>query len=834
MFTEVGIIAKPILETDNPVSVFTNIASRLLKTELNINLARIEIYPTNQYTPAVHRLLQVAANIYDATTTNFYPSRFRPLFTVDSAGNAFICGYEQQTNFMHQNAEMNVAVNPDIATPVNAVDLIGLPANTLIETNVYGIPWIIGAKKGFPNFNEFSMENSIQVARKLQVTRDTKTIPASDYRTNQMYIMSITNFYGVECWNSYFDKSNYTSPYGSGPLDIVVRNVSAMTLTNQNPYFTPSTYVQTVLSTNRLSYTLDSWPGNLFVVPLNTNNSFFAFTNPAFVYSYNQFGSLANYLDSGIHPLPKFGFQVSNYLQVVIIDYSGGADSGQIVDYVQLGPLIVNPRDINGQIADVNITGFWSTNLGATSSLLPQGVINQVTYSKNGGTIPPDPEDIGEGKWSQVQVPGLPPGINTSPQAEQIYFRAFFSAHNTANYVGPLGYYAVTNLLSAMQAPYTPFRTRVQRFTWQANDPLVHYLASDLNDLADDTNSMHVLDWPANLGRLNNHYQPWGGNPLYLPNPSTPDVPTTANAKNMWLKDPLVKSSADWNFPVGQSLDFNSHGGGHSLNSNSHGTKKSSDSGWHGLKHRLVSSWLGRVHRGTPWQTIYLKASDILNARNGTNLWIFWTGDYDKNDAAAMAPVQDWHIAGLLTELMNQDNPALLFSVNNPDTNAWQELLDGMIGSTNIPNQSDSVLISRNSEQASVIASAIQSVRVVQPGQYFSNAGDVLATAQLSEQSPFLAGVNTNTISDDIYEVIPSQLLPLLRADSIGSVVSRNSQPVVQFTGSDNNLYAIQTSSDLAKWISVSTNYPVNGVVSFTNSILSDANHQFYRSILIQ
>ncbi len=44
----------------------------------NVNLGQIEIYPTNQYTPAVQRLLQVAANVYDATTTNQYPSVFRP------------------------------------------------------------------------------------------------------------------------------------------------------------------------------------------------------------------------------------------------------------------------------------------------------------------------------------------------------------------------------------------------------------------------------------------------------------------------------------------------------------------------------------------------------------------------------------------------------------------------------------------------------------------------------------------------------------------------------------------------------------------------------------
>ena len=45
-----------------------------------------------------------------------------------------------------------------------------------MATNVYGVPWIIGAKKGFPNFNEFEMENIFQLTRKLQLTRPNTTV----------------------------------------------------------------------------------------------------------------------------------------------------------------------------------------------------------------------------------------------------------------------------------------------------------------------------------------------------------------------------------------------------------------------------------------------------------------------------------------------------------------------------------------------------------------------------------------------------------------------------------------------------------------------------------
>ena len=45
------VVAGPLFDTGTPSSFFTNVASRLLSTELNVNLSQMEIYPTNQYTP---------------------------------------------------------------------------------------------------------------------------------------------------------------------------------------------------------------------------------------------------------------------------------------------------------------------------------------------------------------------------------------------------------------------------------------------------------------------------------------------------------------------------------------------------------------------------------------------------------------------------------------------------------------------------------------------------------------------------------------------------------------------------------------------------------------
>jgi hypothetical protein len=95
---------------------FTNVADRLLQSQLGMNLARIQVHPTNQYCPAVHRILQVAANLVDATTNTPVPSVFRPQFGPHPA----IPGAVAITGYVPDN---------DAATA---------------DPNPYGIPYVIG------------------------------------------------------------------------------------------------------------------------------------------------------------------------------------------------------------------------------------------------------------------------------------------------------------------------------------------------------------------------------------------------------------------------------------------------------------------------------------------------------------------------------------------------------------------------------------------------------------------------------------------------------------------------------------------------------------------
>src|SRR5437870_13748912 len=137
--------------------------STLSVTNFTLSVTNIPIYPANLYVASVHRLLQLAANMYDASTNRFLlaagtnslhaPSVFRPLFGRRGT-NIFISGFEEVTS-------TNTLRDPwvDLNIPALAFRQIS-EANPTHDVNVYGIPYVIGAKKGFPNFNEFLLRTS--------------------------------------------------------------------------------------------------------------------------------------------------------------------------------------------------------------------------------------------------------------------------------------------------------------------------------------------------------------------------------------------------------------------------------------------------------------------------------------------------------------------------------------------------------------------------------------------------------------------------------------------------------------------------------------------------
>ena len=749
-------------------------------------IANIPVLANGQfvYTPAVNRLLQLAANIYDSVyyTSNYVtpggfaymPNVFRPIFYVTNelnlsgvvVTNVYIRGYTEVTSAYEADAPLSVPWNIE-----NPAVLGSLPMGLHVGSsaiNVFGVPMIVGAEKGLPNFNELYMESIFQLTRKLMVTRQSTNVPSPPptwsnpfWSYYMMYNLSLANQFGVECWNSY--RSNYTRA-----IDIYVTNYLVMTLTNDENFgFTTNLIAGSILQfpnitnavwtgyTNSISPLLS--PGS-FQVPLQTN---FA----AVAVSRYVFNSGTPYLSTNLNvwyetvptgfgqfPQPHWWLTMNNNLQVVMVDDA----TGRLIDYVQLsGPNSF--RDLTAEIQNEwgpgsgNNTKYndqWDTN---QLNGLPNGFGNQYAVSQGNG----------------IPYPYVAKYWSTDKQTaydQMNAFLAFTMGANafTLNYSGYIphpGEIAAAEMTNSIQMAYTPTATVVQDFEWQANDPLVHYVSSDLNDPA-ESGFFTVTNWPGNLGKLNQRYQPWGGNPNL---PSEDTYPYT-----LAIKDPLVYCSDDWNFPTNKLPTV---------------------------------GWLGRVHRGTPWQTVYLKATNILNNANGLTIWTERTGNVNPFDVTNTAPKQDRLLFDLFTTAFDDDATRGTLSVNQPHLAAWSALFSGVMVLSN--NASDTVLqptyqlgagsISNytafpispagpgtNSAMWQLWNGITQSrasvLNVDGVAGAFEHEGDILFVPQLTEQSPFLHLSNyvnnvwvsdtiqkEKGISDEMYEWLPQQVMSLLR-----------------------------------------------------------------------
>jgi hypothetical protein len=726
------------------------------------------------YSSAIQRVLQLAANIYDATTNNTlaldtnFPSVFRPTFNVilDQNGytNVYINGYQQVVSVPFGTND------PQLSLPM---DVTSLPLGTSVANypngvNVYGVPWIIGAKKGFPNFNEFSMEEIVGVTRRLQVTRPTTnaeySVDLAAFQTNQMLTMAITNWLGVECWNSY--SSNYVPV--SGSLNIVARDNLSMVLTNDDgmtSVIQPNTAIPPTF-VSAVTIPAGGWPGTApwyggmpngnsfdipfltnFAMPLNvtyqasTNWWQYSFNSSAFFPTPNPLIFETNVNNNFL--FPHFGLLTTNRLQVFMLDGTN------VIDYVQFaGPttsldvktnLFTDSSLGNGTLGVWN-TNLSSTNLSSSSVGAPDGVLNQIQISRSGQ--PP----TYDGLWNSDNNTATPP-------EQQAFFAAFFTPGNVASAPGWGGNPGATtsNLELSVEAPYTPTRYVVLYTTWQANDPLVHYVAGDLNYTAQigtpvpgisEINYGTTITNLPNLGALNDHYTPWGGNPMALAEQGT--VSSDPNAYYMGVKDPLVYSSDNWDFPTNTLPTV---------------------------------GWLGRVHRGTPWQTV-----DLKSVLPNTATWANWTGDLNTFDAYNSSPGQDRQLFNLFSTAFNDNATRGQLSVNvgANDTNnplaglaAWSALFSGVVVPTNTIGGYTKIQPAGVAGSGSLLGQLVTNINATRAtfvnddglAGSFEHVGDILAAPFLTISNQWLLqnNSNTNVINDEMYEWLPQQTLSLMR-----------------------------------------------------------------------
>ena len=735
-------------QATNALMFFTNAADRLLGSHTNFvvdlngyvtNLSSsfIPIYPVNYYTPAVHRMLQLAANIYDATlnksnTAPFdfdYPSVFRPTFGVTNIAGVktvFVNGYIE----VGTNAYYNI---PAISLPEQLSVVLNNPTNI----NIYSVPWVIGAKKGLPNFNQISMQSFSSISRKAQIVKLGGVYSSQNNRqTNIQYVIGISNLIGVQAWNSYM-------PAYSRPITISCKDIVSMTFTNEYGLITN-------VVTNNLGFVgpVMNWPGypgaptNVtkpglvqasFKIPMYTMNT----GVPGL--TYNPAPGNTNLTTSTIfqqttgYPLPLFGMSVTNRLQFWILDQA----SGRVIDYVQLDGMSSQRNLVNELQGNDNFGhgGVWDTNrVLVNSTAYPfEGILAQIAASENnpspnGWKNPSEPASgaITAQDWANMAYP--PPNF-TTPGAAVAQFNAFMNPPMPAT---------ITNL--QMQVPYTPTRTVNIFYTWEANDPLVHYTLSDLSAMATNTrpvtNYVYTNMVLQSISNVNVNYRPWGLTPK-LANDD-------GYSFDISLKDPMITRSDDWRFPTNAFPNI---------------------------------GWLGRVHRGTPWQTVYMKSQPVDLGK-----WQNWTGNTQSgsadpflSDALTTQPINDWAIFDLFTTAPNDNATRGQLSINQTNFAAWAAIFGGVIAYTNPANGTLVPLIidpnpNVNGQALEALVAGINRARTNlarpnYPGPAFTQLGQILSVPELSVNSPFL-NTSDPTLTDEAYERLPQQVMSLLRVGS--------------------------------------------------------------------
>jgi hypothetical protein len=725
------------LTTWAPQPFFSNAADLLLRSQefflaTNVNIpasgvtnygwvhfgiTNIPIYnytnATIRYSGQIHRMLQLAANLYDESghagtntqnPTLLIPHVFRPQFQITPGGFNGSPAYVTITNYALVTNDFATQIEKGFL-PITSPLLSPLKNKNVANANISGVPWVVGAVKGLPSFNRYSCQSREVMTRKVVFVRPPPGGPP-DYAappayTNQFYVMCISNIIGMDVWNPYAS-TFLTQPqvyvYASNFVQVqVTNNYNYGYVTNLYLTTSPLAYPGTQLSPR-------GWPG--WSGAINSTNSFVSFFQTNFVslppgyYSehWRQYIPFTNanisqnsFLPADLTqtgwPVHNWSVNITNYVCYYMYYLSNSVPT--LLDFVNIGP-----------IGTTTNFGAWFDN-------------NNPWFAQGRATdLPNSPMSV---------------GLLTQIQYSQENDAAF---NNSLLGKGPP--YKAGPTFSALPMPADPapyYQGLGQPASWVANDPLVHYTVDDLTwpggPTAQDQRytGTELLVYPLtnDVGTVSLRYDPWN-NPRSL-------------VKNNWVfKDPMITRPDDWQFPTNS---FPSVG------------------------------WIGRVHRGTPWQTVYLKPNS-QNLENDVNNWVnHWVANPAFSPTVASWPTNDWALLDLFTTVPNDNAARGLLSINQTNDAAWAAVFAGIVALSNV---SSTVVIGTNinpydvtnlvdSPTNSIYGGGINALRPA--NGLYHRVGDILAAPALTVSSPWL---NRNApYTDDEVERIPQQMMGLVK-----------------------------------------------------------------------
>lgn len=707
--------ARPFADRNRPFGIPLRIPIFTNGSTFSTNLP----FPGPLYSGRIHQILQLAANIHDATTgakngevEPYFPSVFRPQFDDQRS----IDGKVYITNYVLVQQALEVTP-PGIWRDLDSRDALSGP-NDL----VYGIPLVIGARKGHPNFNEVAVMTIGETTRKVTVFRSVSN--AEPHTIEQDLSLKIRTKIQVEARNPW-DRTN------ARPLQLVVALNAGLQVSN-GPFVVPNRIWSASSVYNYPVYPAPGyWPGeSKDAGSQRPTNSYVL--SPVFETNVLDWAIRQNVLNSTTNLSTNFTVTINNRLNFYILDRDSNGRE-RIVDFVTLN----RPRNLfefgkkmdedlpnenNGYLAKM-----WSSVLAQNTSL---GIANQLAISQNGGLV-------GNNIWGDYLGADVP-----SKTAAAVKFGTFMREKGVG-----------TN-----QAPFTPTRLIVQANYYQVDDPLVHYTFEDLRN--DETKEVYQTE-PLNsartnlivsMGQPNPNALAWNRGDIGVPDGST-SIPGEG-VLDPRLRDPGLLHPEYWDFPTGPFANVGWLGRVH------RGTP------WQSvyLKSRAPNSiddW--RKHSGN--QRHLNCASLMIPPRDWELLDIFTTAPHpnatrgrlsiNQTNLAAWSAV----LSGAVTSepIPHPDDPSFTAATNvimapaaiDP---AIARIVDGI----NLQRE----LVSSNRYDKYLFAP-------------FNKLGDLLSTPELSDGSPFLnvdpnrfdgyKPSGTAIVSDADYERIPQQILSLVK-----------------------------------------------------------------------
>jgi hypothetical protein len=692
--------------------------------------------------------------------------------------------------------------------------------------DVFGLPWVVGAKKGLPNFNEGLWQTIVQPTRRLIVSRPARNsvlapteLPFSGansagFKTEVQLILSVTNLAGVEAWNS------YSTNFGR-PVRIYATNVLDFALRDETPGGVTTLLVSsgTRVSTNFLATSWNAKEYKSVLATLVSNNTNINGVNVGGSFIYDPIKRMAFPLyqtNQGRVVIAKSNLRyltpvVSAYVTNSLLFAMADDATGRLLDVVTLQSVMVRTNllstfgldsgglteDFVGQLTGGGSPGttmppFWSTNL--VQGNRTRGIDNQMLASLGQVIVPAQ-------LWlNPVGVDGRIPVVADSTNGLR-YFLYGIAPTNDPVYAERIRREYGSNLVQ--QVGFNPSPRVFLSDRRMANDPLVHYTMDDLAPgffLLTEAGYYEIPDEPAapaagssnnklgtnviafdvgRAGKYVNAYAPWGTNFNFTgasPNVANA-VPVGAGingaAVDYAFKDPLIRSADDWNFPIGTNVQYRFGGIGE----------------------------LGRIHRGTPWQTVYLKSQSAFELGKPSRYtrftpnqltWTAWAGN------RRTQPTNDWKFLDLFTTANNEAAARGQLGVNSTNLAAWSAVLSAvpLLQNSNPANRDEvtplflrpgspelqQMLVGGYAKIADGTGtnriSGIQTLFVNHDnnGGYLPysagplpNLGSILQVPTLSDRAPFLhVDVNwlaVRNLSDEVLERVPQQIMSLLRAD---------------------------------------------------------------------